>query len=431
MKRLALVILAMFTIIGMQAQSSKVQSCINYLKVENYKKAKESIDAAVKHAKTSDDAKAWWYHGQTYQIILSQCQDKQLPEFCEMAPDALETALNSFMKAINLNWKDPKWNTLDILKNDADFQVFVRLIQDKSNIDSWDITYDIVYARMNSMSIAYFNHAVSQLNSETKEENVKSVKSFDTSIRLSSLMRYDTLGYFYSSLAAEKAEMWDEAAKRYKKLIELDYGADDQAKLLNYRSLALATLNMGDTSQYVQILREGADKYSGSSSVLMDMLINHYLSNDLKNDALAYLTQAIDKNPNNETYYFAKGTLHDEIGEYAKAAEAYDKALEIKPDFYDAVYNIGVLYNNQAVEIFTQARDLPISKQKEYDKMMEEGKVILRQALPYMEKAFELQPEDINPVISLKGIYYTLGMYDESNKMKAIIDEYEAKLKAE
>ncbi len=429
MKRLALVLMVVLAFGAVQAQSSKVQSCINYLKVENYKKAKTAIDAAVVHKKTADDAKAWWYHGQTYQIILSQCQDKELPEYCELAPNAMETALNSFMKAINLNWKDPKWNSLDILRNDADFQVFARLIQDKNNIDNWDITYDIAFARMNSMSIAYFNHAVNQLNSESKEENAKSLESFDISIRLSSLMRFDTLGYFYSALAAEKAEIWDEASKRYTRLIEMDYGADEQAKLLNYRSLALANLNQGDTAQYIQVLQDGAEKYSATSSVLMDMLINHYLGNDMKAEALIYLNNAIKSNPTNETYYFAIGTLHDESSEYDSAAIAYQKALEIKADFYDAIYNLGVLYNNQAVEVFTQARDLPIEKQKQYDKMMDEGKAILEKALPYMEKAYEMNPEDINTVISLKGIYYTLGNYDKSNEMKALIEAYEAKAK--
>lgn len=422
MRKILLLVIASILVNLSFAQSAKVQSCINYLKTENYKKAKIAIDAAVIHPKTVNDAKAWWYHGQTYQILHSQCVDKQLPEYCDLAPDALETSLNSFMKAINLNWIDPKWNTLDIMKNDADMQVFGRLAMDKKNISNWDITYDIIYARMNSLSISYFNQAVNQLNSQDKANYEKSINSFDKSIRLSSLMKYDTLAYYYSALAAEKAEKWQMAADRFGKLISMDYGKTNEDKMLNYRSLAIAYQNLGNNDKYVETLQVGADKYGTTSTMLMDMLINYYLTNHQSATALDYLNKAIEKNPTNETYYFAKGTLHDELGEYAKAEPAYLKAIEVKPDFYDAIYNLGVLYNNKAVEVFGVAKDLPINEQKKYDVMMEEGKGYLRKALPYMEQAHTMQPEDMNPVISLKGIYYTLGMREKSDEMKKILD---------
>lgn len=429
MKKITFLLLASFLMLNGWSQSAKVQSCINYLKTENYKKAKLAIDAAVIHPKTLNDAKSWYYHGQTYQLLNSQCVDKQIQEYCDLAPGAIETALSSYMKALNLNWTDPKWNTLDIMKNDADFQVFIRLVSDKKNIAAWEITYDILYNRMNSMAISFFNQGVNMLNSENKEDNKKSITSFDKSIRLSSMMRYDTLAFFYSAIAAEKAENWKVAAERYSKLIELDYGKDENTKMMNYRSLAVAQQQLGDTLKYVETLKKGADLFGGSSTLMMDMLINYYLTSHQSDQALDYLDKAIEKNPANETYYFAKGTLHDELGELTLAEPAYLKAIEIKADFYDAIYNLGVLYNNQAVEIFTKARDLPMSEQKKYEKMMEEGKVILKKALPYMEKTHEMQPDDINPVISLKGIYYTLGLYDKSNEMKAIIDAYEANKK--
>lgn len=422
MKKVVLLVLASVLVNLSFAQSAKVQSCINYLKTENYKKAKIAIDAAVVHPKTVNDAKAWWYHGQTYQILQSQCADKQLQEYCDLAPSALETSLNSFIKALNLNWVDPKWNTLDILKNEADMQVFGRLVMDKKNISNWEITYDIIYARMNSLAISYFNQGVNQLNTDDKNLNKTSIESFDRSIRLASLMKYDTLAYYYSALATEKAEMWPQAIERFGKLIAMDYGKDNEVKILNYRSLATAYEKSGNTEKYVETLRAGAAKYNSTSSMLMDMLINYYLTSHQSAAALDYLNQAIANNPINETYYFAKGTLHDELAEYTLAEPAYLKAIELKPDFYDAIYNLGVLYNNQAVEVFGKARDLPIAEQKKYDKMMEEGKELLRKALPHMEKAHQMSPTEIDPVISLKGIYYTLGMRDKSEEMKKILD---------
>ncbi len=63
------------------------------------------------------------------------------------------------------------------------------------------------------------------------------------------------------------------------------------------------------------------------------------------------------------------GAAYNKLTEYQQAINAYKKAIEIKPDYSDAYYNMGVAYNNL----------------KEY-----------QQAISACKKAIEIEPELIN-----------------------------------
>ena len=43
----------------------------------------------------------------------------------------------------------------------------------------------------------------------------------------------------------------------------------------------------------------------------------------------------------------------------AEAEKAYLKAIELKPDYFDAYYNLGALFFNKGVEVFEFANSIP------------------------------------------------------------------------
>ena len=48
------------------------------------------------------------------------------------------------------------------------------------------------------------------------------------------------------------------------------------------------------------------------------------------------------------------------------AEKSYKKAIELKPDYFDAIYNLGALYVNDAVGIMGKANKLDLND-KNYD----------------------------------------------------------------
>ncbi len=415
--------IACLSLSGVYAQKSKVVATYNYLRNNEYKKAKVAIDKATKNPKTSNNAKTWWYNGRTYHSLNDMCMYQNDNEYCELAPDAANIALDSYIKALLLNMKDEKWHSLDIINNETDAKVFFKLLQDKKNIKDYEITGDILVSRFPALANVFVNKGVKELNDEKGGTDKMAVESFETSLFLSGLMKIDTPIYYYTAIAAERAKMYDKAIDYFKKVIDFGYGKNDTVKISMYDGLASCYESNGDTALFIETLKKGIEKYPAVSNSLVPKLINYYLINDMSTEALEYLDIAIERTPDNFTYLFAQGSLYDKLKQYDKAEESYKKALEIKPDYFDANYNLGAIYFNKAVELFNSLSDIPIDKQKLYDKTLEDAKAQLRVAQPYLEKALEINDKDIDTITSLNELYVRLNMYDKSKEMKAKLDE--------
>jgi tetratricopeptide (TPR) repeat protein len=131
------------------------------------------------------------------------------------------------------------------------------------------------------------------------------------------------------------------------------------------------------------------------------------------------LEKAMQIDKTNPTIFFAVGTIYDQLGNIDLAIDAYEKALELSPDYFEANYNLGALYVNMAADILDKANDLPLDAVKEYDIQKGKADEMLHKSIPYLEKSLDLMPEDVNTMVSLKEIYTRLGMTD---KLK-VIDE--------
>ncbi len=428
MRKLVFVLIACFIGLAGNAQKNKVVSAINYLKYNELEKAKDAIDKACTHEKTINWEKTWWVKGKVYQAINDQCMYNEDQKFCDLSPDAPHVTLESFMKAINLNFKDPKWHNLDILNKESDQKVFGRLMQDPKNLNNWEIAQDIFFTRFPGLANIFVNVGVKQFESESEEENKKAIESFETSLFFSAMTgKIDTPLFYYSALAAQKAKQHDKAIEYFDNCIKYNYGNDMETKTYTYLALARNYMTTGDTVKFVESLKKGIDMYPEASTNLVTELINYYLRKEMNQEALDYLEVAIQRVPDNHTYHFAQGSLLDKMENFEEAKKSYLKALEINNDYFDANYNLGAIYFNQGVEYFKEADQLPLEKKKEYDALMEKVKDQFQQALPYFEKAHEGNAEDLSTLDSMNKIYRQLGNYDKSKEVKAKIDAIQSK----
>ena len=144
------------------------------------------------------------------------------------------------------------------------------------------------------------------------------------------------------------------------------------------------------------------------------------------------------KDTSNATVFFALGTIYDNLSNdttqpdavrsesFTLAIEAYKKAINLNPAYFEPNYNVGALYVNKAATILDQANKLPLDAEAEFKKLKEEADNYLEYAVPYLEKASELQPEDINTLISLKQIY---SRTNKTEKLKAVNEKINSQKK--
>ncbi|MBN4081545.1 tetratricopeptide repeat protein [bacterium AH-315-C07] len=367
MKRFCFVVLVVlvatnFTI----AQKSKVVSAWNYLKYDEIDKAQEAIDMAIVNDKTKVMAKTWYYRGLVYQNMIDNEQWKKLSD------KALEETYRSFTKSLEIN--------ATTYKEDID-------------------------KRMVVIGLMFYNQGVNEC--KIKEFD-KALVSFDYALKVNP---DDMQALYNSAYASYNMKDMTKAKSFYQKLVDKEY---DEPRI--YHTLADIYKNEGDETKFLEILELGRKRFPGNNVLIIDEL-NYYLKAGKQEEALTKLNEAVVIEPNNSTLFFALGVANDKLGNAAEAIKAYKKAVELKDDYFDAVYNIGALYFNNAVDMVQKADD--IRDPKKFETAKAEYETEFETALPHLERAHELNDKDQNTIVSLKQLYARIGDYEKSKAMKA------------
>ncbi len=223
----------------------------------------------------------------------------------------------------------------------------------------------------------------------------------------------DTIIIYNTGRAALEMKDYNEALRLFKESAKLNF--------YDY-SLPVFIKNcyfgIGDTLKGVEVLKEDFNKHPENQLVIIE-LINYYLLTQNAKEALEMLAVAKKSDPSNVSFIFAEGTLHDKMGDFEKAKETYLKCLEIDPEYYDAVYNLGVIHYNKAVKMYEEM--ININDNAEYEKAKAAADDMFRGAIPYMEKAHELKPTERAPLETLKTLYYRLQMNDKYEEVSNIL----------
>jgi tetratricopeptide (TPR) repeat protein len=199
-----------------------------------------------------------------------------------------------------------------------------------------------------------------------------------------------------------------------------------------------------DKDKAVRYLEEGRRKHPDATSLLFTE-INHYLQEGKLDQLVDKLKQAIEVEPTNKSLYLTLGNVYDNLfqrgqGDEATAQESakyfdlaksyYEKALELDPNYTDAIYSLGALYYNRAA-LYTQQLNLladDYSKEglRKYDELKKKVDGEFDMALPYFQRVEKLAPNDLNALIALREIYARKNEIDMSTEFKKRLDKVQA-----
>lgn len=125
------------------------------------------------------------------------------------------------------------------------------------------------------------------------------------------------------------------------------------------------------------------------------------------------MKESIEADPSNPNLYRVLGGTYENLGDEENALIYYKKAIEIDPEFGDAIFNIGAIYVNRASTLYAQAADLPYEETEKYAELKDEAGNNLKEALPYLEKSLEFNSEEVSIIVALNEAYRNLEMNDE------------------
>jgi tetratricopeptide (TPR) repeat protein len=249
------------------------------------------------------------------------------------------------------------------------------------------------------------------------------LKSFENQIKITESDNYvgvtDTGMYYNAGLAAANANKHPEAIKYFEKCGEMNY-----LGVTPYFQISQSYLEMGDTLKAESLLTSLPGKFPGNKNITLQ-LIDLYIKAGKNEEALKNLAIAKVEDPNNYSLYFAEGILYLNDNKYDEAIADLTKSVELKSDLYESQYGLGAAYINKGADMFVKAND--IMDVNKYNAAIEEAMAVFAKALPYMEKADELKPNDLDAMRGLQQLYYRLKMTDKYNAVKAKIDALEQK----
>ena len=411
MKKIAILLLATMPVFSGLAQSSKVVNAINYLKdfnstkdPESLEKAKVNIDAAAEHEKTKESAKTHVIKGQVYMAIY------------ESNKRAQENKL--------MNIADPNKRTFEALQNTPTAELGVAyqaFLKGKALDEKGNYTGEL--KALGNIGIYYDNTGRANYNGKKYPE---ALAAFESAYEISG--NSDTTILYFLATVSEMAQQFDKSKMYYQKMIDTKQG-----KGATYSSLVNVYLMMKDTTAAMDLLKQGRAAYPNDINLVISET-NYFLKANKSKEALNNLNIAIQAKPTDPNLYLVRGNIYDNLAnpkdattgkdlekpkdyeEVLKLAETdYKKAIELKPDYFDALYNLGVLYNNQGV-VLNKLADA-ITDNKKYEAANAKATEKFSLAMPILEKALEVNPKDRNTMIALKQIYARMQLLD---KLKAI-----------
>jgi len=374
MKKVAILLsLSMLIGLGAYAQKNKRTSAYMYNKNQQYDKAKEAIDEAINNEKTMNDAKTWMYRGEIYYNIAAS-QDSAVRA---LAPDAKDVAFESLKKAKQLDEKNSFEGELELY--------FVNLT-------------NLYYQQgSNDFGTAQYGDAI---------------KSFEKAFQIAQLdNRFDTIAAFNIGMAGVLSDNPDKAVEYLQKCAEVKF---DNPRVYLFYNRALK--QQGDTVRALEVIKEGREIFPDNLDLLLEEA-QIYLEKNETAKLLASLQEAVKSDTANPNLFFLMGKSYDDLGDKVKAEENYRKAAKINPQFFEAYYNIGAIYVNKASELQAEANDLPLNEVDKYNQLTEEANKQLSIAVPSLEKALELRPDDAATLNALKEAYARLKMNDKLKEL--------------
>lgn len=387
MKKVMILLAVVFTANVMMAQSKDRTDAFTYNRNGYYERAMTSIEKCINHEKFLGQkpdwqAQAWLYRAVIYQNVL-QSNDEALKA---KAPNALEIVYESLMKCME--------NESFLEENKQD-----------------------IYQRVGSVMNSYYTKGADDYNSGKFAEAAPMFKkAYDIAKSLGTNDANDMLNL--AATSALRAEDYNTALEYFTTLKE--NGVDNAD---TYRHLAACYNGLNNTEMAMQMISDGLEKNPGDGNLILEK-VNAYLKEGKGAEAVEDLNKLKELDPNNASLHFVLGTIYgdeeSDVFDAEKAVESYTRAIEINPNYYDAIYNLGALYITMSNSLKAQANEITgFSKAEleQYDALVNQAEELLRTGLPYVKQAYEMQPNDEVKSV-LKSIYVQLKMNEEAKALE-------------
>lgn len=192
------------------------------------------------------------------------------------------------------------------------------------------------------------------------------------------------------------------------------------------RNMTLIYIQQGENEKAIELMKAARAENPNDVYLMRAEADMSYNMGDMKRYN-ELMSKIIETDPDNPELYFNLGVGTAELGENEKAEKYYEKALELKPDYESALINLAVLKLSKEGPIVEEMNSFGTSRadNQRYEELKKIREDLYRETLPYLEKAYNLNQNNIQILRTLMNIYSQLGEDAKFQEMKAKVDAME------
>lgn len=282
------------------------------------------------------------------------------------------------------------------------------------------------------------------------------------------LDKKDTINLYYAASTYVNAKEYDEALKLYGELKTLNYSGKGtsylamnkltgQEDLYNtakerdfavklgthekprmeaipskrgeiYKNIALILVQEGKVEEAKKAIADARKTNPDDTSLILTEA-NLYLETKDYETYKKLVGEALEKNPNDVDLIFNLGVLSANAKNPVDAEKYYKKVIEIDPKYINAYINLAALKLENEKVIIDEMNKLGTSTKdmKRYEVLKTQREDLFKSTIPYLQKAVELDPTNIDVSKTLLNVYNALEMMPEAKALKEKIKAIEPK----
>ena len=277
----------------------------------------------------------------------------------------------------------------------------------------------------------------------------------------------DTIYLYYAAATSVNLQDYDRALKLYKELKDLGYtGIEKQFYATNVdtneeeyfqeksmrdlsvkakthinpedrmseskkseivKNIALIYVSKDDNDNALAAMKEAREESPDDINLLLSEA-NIYYKMGNKEEFKRLLELATSKDPKNAELQYNLGVIASESDHPEDAMGYYNKAIELDPNYINAYINSAALILNKEQALIEEMNGLGTSKKDDlrYDELRKMRQDIYKSAIPYLEKALEIDPKSLSAAKTLHNIYGVTGEKAKHDALQEIVDALEA-----
>jgi tetratricopeptide (TPR) repeat protein len=274
------------------------------------------------------------------------------------------------------------------------------------------------------------------------------------------LEKKDTINLYYAASTYVNAKDYDNALKLYEELKVLNYSgkatyyyavnkvnsqkdffntAADRDRMVKmgthekpedekisskrgeiYKNVALIYVQQGKIEEAKKAVSDARKTNPDDNSLLLTEA-NLYLETKDMDTYKKLISEAVEKNPNDVDLIFNLGVISAQAKNYSEAEKFYNKVIELNPKYTNAYINMAAMKLDDEKNIIDAMNKLSTSVDdtKKYNALKKKREDLFKSTIPYLQKAVELDPVNVDVSKTLLNVYSALEMTAEYKALKA------------